>query len=72
MSETDFSLKDLGLKFDDAASVKTHLDKISSPEKIKTIDLSGNTYGVEACEEVARTLDKCTNIEVRSYYYERP
>lgn len=53
---TAFTLAGKGLKLDKAEDIKPHLESLSS--STTTIDLSGNTLGVGACEELAKAVLK--------------
>ncbi|ODQ65650.1 RNI-like protein [Nadsonia fulvescens var. elongata DSM 6958] len=58
---TIFSLANKSLKLDSAEDIKPYLDELMAIEGLTQIDLSGNTYGVEACKALAAAItDKQT------------
>ena len=56
MTSTSFSLAGRGLKLDTADDVRQHMQALATSSSIKNIDLSGNTFGVSACEALAPLL----------------
>ncbi|KAH8914982.1 RNI-like protein [Atractiella rhizophila] len=64
MSPTAFSLKGLGLKFDNGASIAPQLAKLKEiKDTVEDVDLSGNTYGIVACEDIGKALSECKNLK---------
>lgn len=53
-----FSLAGRGLKLDSKGDLEQHIGPLTSSTSIKHIDLSGNTFGVGACEALAPILAK--------------
>jgi Ran GTPase-activating protein 1 len=56
MNSTKFSLAGQGLKLDTADDVQQHLQALADSSSLQHIDLSGNTFGVAACEALAPLL----------------
>jgi Ran GTPase-activating protein 1 len=56
MNSIKFSLAGQGLKLDTADDVQQHLQALADSSGIEHIDLSGNTFGVAACEALAPLL----------------
>ena len=56
MNSTKFSLAGQGLKLDTADDVRQHLQALADSSALEHIDLSGNTFGVAACEALAPLL----------------
>jgi Ran GTPase-activating protein 1 len=56
MNSTKFSLAGQGLKLDTADDVRQHLQALADSSGLEHIDLSGNTFGVAACEALAPLL----------------
>jgi Ran GTPase-activating protein 1 len=56
MESTKFSLAGQGLKLDTADDVRQHLQALADSSGLEHIDLSGNTFGVAACEALAPLL----------------
>ncbi|KAK5940691.1 Ran GAP Rna1 [Knufia obscura] len=55
---TTFSLAGKGLKLDSREDITTHIQPLLDNSDVKSIDLSGNTLGVEACAGLADALLK--------------
>lgn len=55
---TTFSLAGQGLKLDTKEDLDKHIGPLASSNKVTHIDLSGNTFGVGACEALAPILEK--------------
>lgn len=53
-----FSLAGKGLKLDKKEDLQQHIGPLLSDTNIKHIDLSGNTFGTDACEALAPILAK--------------
>ena len=56
MSSKVFSLAGKGLKLDTAADIDQHIEPLKESQDFTHIDLSGNTFGVSACEALAKVL----------------
>jgi len=64
MASTTFSLEGRGLKLDTAADIESHISQLtSSASSITSINLSGNTIGVEAAKALAPHLSKLSSLE---------
>lgn len=64
MSATTFSLEGRGLKLDTAADIESHISELtSSASSITSINLSGNTIGVEAAKALAPHLSRLSSLE---------
>ena len=59
-----FSLKGKGLKFDTAADVETHIRDLAAISDVEAIDISGNTWGIDAVKPFAEVLKRCKSIKV--------
>lgn len=62
---TEFKLSTSGtLKFDDDASLKPHIASLTNDAStLTTVDFSGTSLGVSACEHLASLLAKLTKLE---------
>ena len=58
MSTTTFTIEGRGLKLDSAEQVQEFIATIESLDKLENVILSGNTFGVEACQTIALALAK--------------
>lgn len=58
-----FSLKGRSLKFDSAEEILEHLAAMGVD--VEEIDLSGNTFGIEACKALAKSLSSLDKLSVR-------
>jgi Ran GTPase-activating protein 1 len=56
MNSTKFSLAGQGFKLNTADDVRQHLQALADSSGLEHIDLSGNTFGVAACEALAPLL----------------
>ncbi|KAK9468793.1 hypothetical protein V1512DRAFT_257899 [Lipomyces arxii] len=56
MATTKFSLEGKSLKFDTADDVASYAEELRNFEQLESIDLSGNTFGVDACTALADVL----------------
>ncbi|KAK7206433.1 hypothetical protein BZA70DRAFT_276583 [Myxozyma melibiosi] len=56
MAEKTFSLKDKSLKLDTAADIAPYIEELEKVDGVEVVDLSGNTFGVEASEALAKVL----------------
>ena len=63
MAEGTFSLANKGLKLDSAADLESHIAPLKTSNSIKRLDLSGNTFGVSACKELAPLLSSQKDLE---------
>jgi Ran GTPase-activating protein 1 len=59
-----FSLKGKGLKFDTAADIETYLRDLAAIPDVEAIDISGNTWGIDAVKSLAEVLKRCRSIKV--------
>jgi len=59
-----FSLKGKGLKFDTAADIETYLRDLAAISDVEAIDISGNTWGIDAVKPFAEVLKRCRSIRV--------
>jgi hypothetical protein len=59
-----FSLKGKGLKFDTAGDVEAFLRDLIAMPDVEAIDISGNTWGIDAVKPFAEVLKKCKSIKV--------
>jgi len=59
-----FSLKGKGLKFDTAADIETYLRDLAAISDVEAIDISGNTWGIDAVKPFAEVLKRCRSIKV--------
>ncbi len=64
MASTTFSLAGKGLKFETAEDIKQHTQSLSSNTSFSHIDLSGNTFGVPACEALAPLLSSQRDLKI--------
>ncbi|KAK5699420.1 Ran GAP Rna1 [Elasticomyces elasticus] len=62
MAETTFSLKGLALKLNTAADLESHVQPLRDNTSITSLDLSGNTIGVEAAAALAKLLKTQTSL----------
>ncbi|KAK5084282.1 Ran GAP Rna1 [Lithohypha guttulata] len=60
---SSFSLAGKGLKLDTKEDIQKHIQPLSDNDKITSIDLSGNTLGVGACEALAPVLKSKSTLE---------
>lgn len=65
MSDKTFSLKDQSLKLDTAADIAPFIEKLEQIDGVEAVDLSGNTFGVEASEALAKALKTKKTLKVR-------
>ncbi|RMD42647.1 hypothetical protein DV735_g2514, partial [Chaetothyriales sp. CBS 134920] len=63
MSLDSFSLAGRGLKLDTKEDVEKHVQSLKDSNTVKHIDLSGNTFGVEASAALASILSTKTTLE---------
>lgn len=56
MASSTFSLAAEGLKLNTADELRTHVESLIQSKDVTHIDLSGNTFGVPACEALAPIL----------------
>lgn len=63
MAEGTFSLANKGLKLDSGADLESHIAPLKTSNSIKRLDLSGNTFGVSACKELAPLLSAQKDLE---------
>lgn len=63
-----FSLKGKGLKFDAAVDVEPYLRDLAAMSDVEAIDISGNTWGIDAVKPFSEVLKGCKSIKVRSIY----
>ncbi|ETN44315.1 uncharacterized protein HMPREF1541_10495 [Cyphellophora europaea CBS 101466] len=63
MSSTTFSLAGKGLKLDTKEDLETHIQPLVDSGDVTHIDLSGNTFGVPACEALAPILKSKSKLE---------
>ena len=61
--ENKISIKGQSRKFDTKEDAKDLLDKIKACTDLQTLELTGNTFGVEACEAIAEALSKRPEFE---------
>lgn len=59
-----FSLKGKGLKFDTAVDVEPYLRDLAAVSDVEAIDISGNTWGIDAVKHFAQVLKGCKSIKV--------
>ena len=59
-----FSLKGKGLKFDTAVDVEPYLRDLAAVSDVEAIDISGNTWGIDAVKPFAQVLKGCKSIKV--------
>jgi len=59
-----FSLKGKGLKFDTTADVEIYLRDLAAMPDVEAIDISGNTWGIDAVKPFAEVLKGCKSIKV--------
>ena len=62
-----FSIVGKTLKFNTAQDVQDICRQILEIKDLKEIHLSGNTFGVEACEAIAKTLENQSHLKVSIY-----
>src|SRR4051794_28878403 len=63
MSSTTFSLAGQGLKIDSADDVRQHMEALATMSNFEHIDLSGNTFGIPACEALAPLLSSQSSLQ---------
>ncbi|RMZ78024.1 hypothetical protein DV737_g4067, partial [Chaetothyriales sp. CBS 132003] len=63
MSAESFSLAGRGLKLDSKEDVEKHVQSLKESSTVKHIDLSGNTFGVEASAALASILSTKSTLE---------
>ena len=63
-STTTFSLAGRGLKFETAEDLREHVKPLATSTNITHVDLSGNTFGVPACEALAPLLSSQKDLEL--------
>ena len=63
-SETTFSIAGRGLKLDTKDDILKHIQPLQDSSKVTHIDLSGNTYGVEASATLAEVLRTKSTLEL--------
>ena len=64
MSSTTFSIAGKGLKLDTKEDLEKHIQPLVDSKDVTSIDLSGNTLGVPACEALAPILKSKSTLEV--------
>ncbi|KAG0254297.1 hypothetical protein DFQ27_006932 [Actinomortierella ambigua] len=64
VTDTLFSIKDEKLKLDDASQVEEFVRAIADIPNLEEVVLSGNTFGVEACQAIAAALAKKPTLKV--------
>ncbi|CAG8527265.1 9749_t:CDS:2 [Paraglomus brasilianum] len=63
-SDTVFSILNKGLKLETVEDVQTFVEEILAKEKLETVILSGNSFGVEAAQALAGALKNKNSIKV--------
>ena len=58
-----FSLAGRGLKLDTAEDIKQYIKPLAESQDFHQVDLSGNTFGIPACEALAPLLSSQQNLE---------
>jgi Ran GTPase-activating protein 1 len=53
-----------GLKLDSEADIAPYLAELEAIQDLEEIHLGGNTLGVEACQALARVLEKKKSLKV--------
>uniref|UniRef100_A0A671M936 Ran GTPase activating protein 1b n=1 Tax=Sinocyclocheilus anshuiensis TaxID=1608454 RepID=A0A671M936_9TELE len=64
VGEVELSYKGLGLKLDNAESVKEMVQEIEQCQGLQSLRLEGNTLGVEAAQAIAKSLEAKRELEV--------
>lgn len=60
---TEFSIAGKGLKFDSAEDIQKYVDELKALKNVTSINLMGNTYGVEASKALAEGLKNQAELE---------
>ncbi|KAI9829898.1 MAG: hypothetical protein M1826_005320 [Phylliscum demangeonii] len=63
-SSTVFSLEGQGLRLESAADIEPHLRPLQENSAVEEIRLGGNTFGVAACEALAKALESKKSLQV--------
>lgn len=63
----DFSIAGQKLKLDTAADVSEYVKLLSKARGLKTINLSGNTLGLEACRALSAAIEAHDSLQVRIF-----
>ncbi|GAA5919653.1 hypothetical protein JCM1841_005209 [Sporobolomyces salmonicolor] len=66
-SSTVYSLHGLVLKFDTLADIQPYLDQLDAVEDLQEVRFGGNTLGVEACEGVAKVIEKKKGLRIADF-----
>ncbi|KAK9315892.1 hypothetical protein V1522DRAFT_404922 [Lipomyces starkeyi] len=56
MADNKFSLENKSLKLDSASDIAPYIEQLEKLDGLEAIDLSGNTFGVDACTALAEAL----------------
>ncbi|CAG8578741.1 17338_t:CDS:2 [Acaulospora morrowiae] len=65
---TTFSIAGRGLKLDTAEDAQEFVDSILSQENLEKVILSGNTFGVEAAQAIAKALEQKKTLKARKIF----
>ena len=68
-SSTVYSLQGLVLKFDTLESIQPYLDQLEQVQDLQEVRFGGNTLGVEACQGVARVIEKKKGLKVSQLFH---
>jgi Ran GTPase-activating protein 1 len=67
MADNKFSLENKSLKLDSASDIAPYIEQLEKLDGLEAIDLSGNTFGVDACTALAEALKTKKSLKVFSY-----
>jgi len=60
-----FTIKAATLKFESRADISQYLKPLIENPDVEEVHLSGNTYGIEACQYLGEILSTKKNLKVR-------
>ncbi|GAA5829592.1 hypothetical protein JCM5353_006801 [Sporobolomyces roseus] len=66
-SSTVYSLQGLVLKFDTLESIQPYLDQLEQVQDLQEVRFGGNTLGVDACQGVAKVIEKKKGLKIADF-----